>query len=62
MSVPPDSIVSPSLHVQEGRTPLLLAAWKGHGGVARFLLHNRSTVQEEDNVGWPNGVSSSVII
>ena len=40
-----------SLHVQEGTTPLLLAAQEGHGGVARFLLNNGSSAQEEDNVG-----------
>ena len=51
MSVPSDSIVSPSLHVQEGNTPLLLAAWQGHAGVAQFLLARGSSVQEQDNVG-----------
>ena len=51
MSVPSDSIVSSSLHVQEGNTPLLLAAWKGHAGVAQFLLARGSSVQEQNNVG-----------
>ena len=51
MSVPSDYTVSPSLHVQEGTTPLLRAAQKGHGGVARFLLARGSSVQEQDKVG-----------
>ena len=59
MSVPSDSIVSPSLDVQWGYTPLMRAAQKGHGGVSRFLLARRSSVQEQNNVGWPKGVLSS---
>ena len=51
MSVPSDSIMSPSLHVQEGTTPLLRAAQDGHTGVALILLLNGSSVQEQDNVG-----------
>ena len=51
MSVPSDSIVSPSLHVQENNTPLLRAAEEGHAGVACFLLNNESSIQEQDNVG-----------
>ena len=47
---PSDSIVSSSLHVQWGYTPLLRAARKGHAEVARFLLENGSNVQEENNV------------
>ena len=60
--VPSDSIVSPSLHMQWGCTPLLRAAQEGHEGVARFLLEGGSSVQEQDNVGWAKGVFSSVII
>ena len=51
VSVPSGSIVSSSLHVQEGTTPLLRAAQKGNAGVARFLLHNGSSAQEQDHVG-----------
>ena len=47
---PPDSIVPPSLHVQRGYTPLLMAAQEGHAQIARFLLGNGSNVQEEKNV------------
>ena len=61
MSVPSDSIVSPSLHVQWGYSPLMRAAQKGHGGVSRFLLARRSSVQEQNNVRWPNGVLSNVV-
>ena len=43
----------PSLHVQRGNTPLLMAAWRGHAEVARFLLENGSSVQEQNNVGLP---------
>ena len=49
--VPSDSIVSPSLNVQSGSTPLLKAAQNGHGKVACFLLEHGSSVREEDNVG-----------
>ena len=51
MSVPSATIVSPSLHVQSGTTPLLRAAQEGHAEVARFLLGNGSSVTEQDNVG-----------
>ena len=51
VSVPSDSIVSPSFHVQWGRTPLLRAAQNDHGGVARFLLARGSSAQEQDHVG-----------
>ena len=56
MPVPPESIVSPSLHVQEGTTPLLRAAQQGHGKIVGFLLENGSNVEEQDNVGGPKGV------
>ena len=59
MPVPPESIVAPSLHVQEGITPLLRAAQKGHGKIVGFLLKNGSNVEEQGNVGGPNGVLSS---
>ena len=48
----------PSLHVQEGTTPLLLAAQNSHGEIVRFLLENGSDVEEQDNVGGPKGVLS----
>ena len=51
MPVPPESIVSSSLHVQEGTTPLLRAAEKGDAEIVRFLLKNGSNVEEQDNVG-----------
>ena len=54
ISVPSDSIASPSLHVQWGNTPLLIAAEKGHAEVARFLLENGSNVHEQNNVGTRN--------
>ena len=59
MPAPPESIVPPSLHVQEGTTPLLRAAQEGHAEIVRFLLENGSNVEEQDNVGGPNGVLSS---
>ena len=59
MSIPPKYIVFPSLHVQEGTTPLLRAAEKGHAEIVRFLLENGSDVEEQDNVGGPKGVLSS---
>ena len=59
MSVPSGSILSPSLHVQSGNTPLLRAAQEGHAEVARFLLGNGSSVKEQDNVGWPKGILHS---
>ena len=59
MSIPPDSIQSPSLHVQWGSTPLLRAAQEGHAEVAHFLLENGSNVKEQDNVGRLKGVLSS---
>ena len=51
MSVPSDSIVPPSLHVQWGYTPLLSAAHGGHAEIANFLLARGSNVQEQNNVG-----------
>ena len=51
MSVPSGSILSPSLHVQSGNTPLLRAAVNGHAEVTLFLLRNGSSVMEQDNVG-----------
>ena len=59
MPVPSYSLVSPSLHVQLGTTPLLMAAQEGHAEVARFLLGNGSSVTEQDNVGWPKGILTS---
>ena len=59
MPVPPESIVSPSHHVQWGNTPLLRAAQKGHEEIVRFLLKNGSNVEEHNNVGGPKGVLSS---
>ena len=59
MPAPPESIVFPSLHVQEGTTPLSRAAQKGHGEIVGFLLKNGSNVEEQGNVGGPNGVLSS---
>ena len=56
MSVPPESIVSSSLHVQEGNTPLLRAAQKGHAEIVCFLLENGSDVEEQNNVGGPKRV------
>ena len=47
---PSDSLVSPSLHVQWGNTPLLRAAQKGYVEVACFLLDNGSNVHEQNNV------------
>ena len=58
MPVPPESIVSPSLHVQWGKTPLLRAAQEGHAEIVRFLLENGSNVEEQNNVGGPKGVLS----
>ena len=52
MSVPSaGSIVSLSLRVQWGSTPLLRAAANGHAKVDRFLMGNGSSVTEQDNVG-----------
>ena len=59
MPAPTESVVSPSLHVQWGNTPLLRAAQKGHGEIVRFLLENGSDVEEQNNVGGPKGVLSS---
>ena len=50
MSVSSDTIVSSSLHVQCGNTPLLRATAKGHAEVACLLLENGSDVEEENNV------------
>ena len=55
--VPSGSIVSPSRYVQRGVTPLLKASLNGHAEVARFLLESGSSVQEQNNVGWPKGAS-----
>ena len=57
-SVPSGSIVSPSCYVQWGTTPLLRASLKGHAEVTRFLLESGSSVQEQNNVGWPKGASA----
>ena len=46
-----DSIMSSSLHVQWGYTPLLRAVVEGHAGVVHFLLARGSSVQEQNNVG-----------
>ena len=51
MSVSSGSILSPSIFVQLGTTPLLRAAQEGHAEVAQFLLGNGSSVTEQDNVG-----------
>ena len=59
MSLPSESILSPSHHVQWGSTPLLRAAQEGHAEVARFLLGNGSSVTEQDNVGWSKGILTS---
>ena len=59
MSIPPEYIVFPSLHVQEGTTPLLRAAEKGHREIVRFLLENDSDVEEQNNVGGTKRVLSS---
>ena len=39
-----------SLNEQRGKTPLLLAVFKGHAEVAQFLLENGSDVHEQNNV------------
>ena len=57
-SVPSGSIVSPSRYVQWGNTPLLRASLNGHAEVARLLLESGSSVQEQNNVGWPKGASA----
>ena len=44
------SIVSPSLHVQWGYTPLLRAVVKGHADIARFLLASGSVFYEKNSV------------
>ena len=59
MPVLPESIVFPSFRVQEGTTPLLRAAQKGHEVIVGFLLKNGSNVEEQCNVGGPKGVLSS---
>ena len=59
MPAPTESIVFPSLHVQEGTTPLLRATHKGHAEIVRFLLGNGSDVEEQNNVGGPKSVLSS---
>ena len=46
-----DSVVSPSLHVQSGATPLFRAAEEGHTEMAQLLLGNGSSVAEQDIVG-----------
>ena len=58
MPAPPEYIVFPSLHVQEGTTPLLRAVEKGRGEIVGFLMKNGSNVEEQDNVGGPKGVLS----
>ena len=47
---PSVSTASPSIHVQAGSTPLLLAAQNGHTEVACFLLDNGSSAQEQNYV------------
>ena len=59
MSVPSYSLVSPSLPMQSGITPLLMAAQEGHAEVAQFLLGNGSSVTEQDNVGWLKQILTS---
>ena len=44
------SIVSPSLRVQWGCTPLLRAVGTGHTDIARFLLASGSVFNERNNV------------
>ena len=44
------SIVSLSLHVQRGYTPLLRAVATGHTGIVRFLLASGSVFYETNNV------------
>ena len=44
------SIVSPSLHVQWGCTPLLRAVAKGHADIAHFLLASGSVFYERNSV------------
>ena len=44
------SIVSPSLHVQWGYTPLLRAVVTGHADIARFLLASGSVFYERNSV------------
>ena len=58
MPASPESIVSPSLHVQWGTTPLLRAAQEGNVEIVRFLLENGSDAEEQDNVGGLKGVLS----
>ena len=50
MSVPSDSIVSPSLRVQWGYTPLLRAVGEGHADIAHFLLSSGSVFNERNSV------------
>ena len=59
VAVPSHSIVSPSLHVQWGNTPLLRAAQEGHAEVTHFLLENGSNVHEQNSVSRPQGVLST---
>ena len=47
---PLHSIVSVSLHVQWGYTPLLRAVVKGHTDIAHFLVDNGSIFNEQSSV------------
>ena len=47
---PLHSIVSLSLHVQWGYTPLLRAVEEGHADIARFLLASGSVFNERNSV------------
>ena len=62
MTVQSDSIVSPSIHVQWGSTPLLRAAQEGHVVVARCLLENGSNVHEQNNVGCVHLMLYSMVV
>ena len=43
------SILLP-LHVQDGRTPLYIASWKGHGQILELLLGREADVNHQTKV------------
>ena len=40
------------IHVQDGRTPLFIASWKGHGAVVKLLLEHHADVSVSKTVRY----------